>query len=179
MRWYRKLCIDLLESNENPGNPQLGESRWKLCDQSSLQMGYLPPNEVDRVVQHAWKGEGRNEEKDGAASDNQDIRFKIYKGSSTIPTLSWIDPLSHTDIYIVKILADVLPPSSTFHIIHPINGKSIISQWLRCKKKKGYSSPKPLKKRKKERKREREWTHICRELSCRVDAICWYCVVFS
>ena len=36
-----------------------------LCDQSLPKMGFLHPNEVSRITQHARKGEGRKEGKDG------------------------------------------------------------------------------------------------------------------
>ena len=37
----------------------------ELCDQSSTQMGLFHPNEVGRIAQHARKGEGKKEGKDG------------------------------------------------------------------------------------------------------------------
>ena len=55
-----------LAAEENPGKPQLGDGLMKgLCDQSSRQMGPVPQNEVDRIAQHARKGEERKEGKDG------------------------------------------------------------------------------------------------------------------
>ena len=55
-----------LKAEENPEKPQLRDHLMKgLCDQSSPQMGSLPPNEVSRIAQHVRKGEGRKEIKGG------------------------------------------------------------------------------------------------------------------
>ena len=49
-----------LTAEENPGKPQLGDHLMKgLCDQSSSQMGSLPPNDVGTIAHHVRKGEGR------------------------------------------------------------------------------------------------------------------------
>ena len=54
-----------LTAEENPRKPQIGDSLIKgRCDQSSPQMGYLFLNEVGRIAQHDWKGEGRKEGRD-------------------------------------------------------------------------------------------------------------------
>ena len=51
-----------LAAEENPRKPQLEDRLIKgLCDQSSFQMGSLPPNEIGRNSQHVRKGEGRKE----------------------------------------------------------------------------------------------------------------------
>ena len=55
-----------LTTKENPGKPQLGDRLMKgLWNQSSPQMGILPPNEVGRIVQYVREGEGRKEGNDG------------------------------------------------------------------------------------------------------------------
>ena len=49
-----------LTTKENPGKPQLGDRLMKgLWNQSSPQMGILPPNEVGRIVQYVRKGKGK------------------------------------------------------------------------------------------------------------------------
>ena len=54
-----------LTAKENFGKPQLGDRLMKgLCDQSSPQMGPLPPNEVDKTAQHVKKEERSKDGKD-------------------------------------------------------------------------------------------------------------------
>ena len=49
-----------LTAEESPRKPQLGDRLMKgLCDQSSPQMGSLPPSEVGRIAQNVENGEGR------------------------------------------------------------------------------------------------------------------------
>ena len=57
IKWYWGLCTDLLgftlQLKRTPEN-QLGDCRCRLCNQSSPQMGSLPP-------EYIRKGEGREE----------------------------------------------------------------------------------------------------------------------
>ena len=46
-------------AEENPGKPQPGDRRWRLCGQSSLKWGSLLRNEVGRIAHHARKDECR------------------------------------------------------------------------------------------------------------------------
>ena len=53
-------------AGENHGKSQLRDRLMKgLCDQSSLQMGPLRPNEISRIKQNVRKVEGRKIGKDG------------------------------------------------------------------------------------------------------------------
>ena len=69
MRWYRRVCTDLLtfslQLRKIPEKLQLGDHRWRLCDQSSPQMGSLAPNEVGRIAETPRNGEGRKQGKGG------------------------------------------------------------------------------------------------------------------
>ena len=51
-----------------------------LCDQSSLNWGPLPPNEVGRIAQHVRKGEGRKQGKKGGV---------ILEGKVLLSMESW------------------------------------------------------------------------------------------
>jgi hypothetical protein len=60
-------------TEENPGKPQLGDSRRRLCDQSSPQLESLLSC---RIAQHAMKRERTKEEKD----EIMDARRRIGVG---------------------------------------------------------------------------------------------------
>ena len=44
-----------LRAEGNPGKPQLGDLRWRLCDHHRLKWAPFPSNEVGRIAQHLEK----------------------------------------------------------------------------------------------------------------------------
>ena len=49
-----------LTAEVKPGKPQIEDCQWRLWDQSSAQMGPVPPIAVGRIAQHVRIGRGRD-----------------------------------------------------------------------------------------------------------------------
>ena len=75
MRWYWELCTTpsiWFTADENPEKPQLGDSQWRLCDQSSPQVESLPSK---------WSHSTSGKEKEG----KDGVGDKPSQGTSCCP----------------------------------------------------------------------------------------------
>ena len=75
MRCYRGLCSDLLAFTLKLRKTQLGDRRWKLCDQSSPQMGSITSK---------WGRQDRTARQEGDGS-----KERLYKGIPITICMRW------------------------------------------------------------------------------------------
>ena len=68
MMWNQGLWTDLqaftLQPRKTSENLSYKIVWWRLCDQSSPQMRFLPPNDIGKIAQHIREGEGREKRND-------------------------------------------------------------------------------------------------------------------